>query len=73
MAVKNAKCSQLFALLVEKNVRFLSNLLVKNQSIAVSALYPLHVATGKLFIIKKNPPGLKRLGGFFLFLGSIVL
>jgi hypothetical protein len=39
MAVKNAKCSQLFALLVGKIRWFLSNRLAKSLSIAVSVLY----------------------------------
>ena len=43
MAVKNAKCSHLFALLVEKKRWFLSNSLVTNRFIAVSVLYPNHV------------------------------
>ena len=65
MAVKNVKCSQLFVLLVEKNVLFLFNHLVTNLYIAVSALYPQHVATGKSFIVK-NFPGLLGLGSFFV-------
>ena len=36
MAVKNAKCFQLFALLAEKTQLFLSNRLVKNLFIAAS-------------------------------------
>jgi len=58
MAAKSAKCSQLSALLAEKNVRFLSNRLVTNLSIVASALYPLHAAIGKSFIVE-NFPGLR--------------
>jgi hypothetical protein len=47
MAVKSAKCSQLFALLAEKIRLFLSNHLVTNLYIAASALYLPHVTTGK--------------------------
>jgi hypothetical protein len=64
MAVKNAKCFQLFALLAEKIRLFLSNLLVKNLYIA-SVLYPQHVATGKSFIVETFP-GLRAWEGFFV-------
>jgi len=47
MAVKNAKCSQLFALLVEKTQLFLSNRLVTNLYIAASAFNPAHVTITK--------------------------
>jgi hypothetical protein len=68
MAVKNAKCSQLFVLLVEKNAQFLSNHLVTNLCIAASALFPQHVATGKSLILE-TLPGFKSLGGFLFILG----
>ena len=64
MAVKNAKCSQLFALLAEKIRWFLFNHLVKNRSIA-SVLYPLHVATGKSLIVETFM-GLRGWEGFCL-------
>jgi hypothetical protein len=48
MLVKNAKCSQLFALLVEKKLLFLFNLLVTNLYIAASASNPVLVTTTKL-------------------------
>jgi hypothetical protein len=63
MAVKNAKCSQLFALLAEKIRWFLSNRLVTKLSIA-SALYPQHVATGKSLIVEIFL-GLTAWEGFF--------
>jgi uncharacterized membrane protein len=47
MAVKNAKCFQLFALLAEKIQRFLSNRLVKNLYIAASVFNSANVITGK--------------------------
>jgi len=53
--VNNAKCSQLFALLAEKKLRFLSNLLVTNLSIAASAINPAHAATGKSLIVETFP------------------
>ena len=53
--VNNVKCSQLFALLVEKKLRFLSNLLATNLFIAVSATNPVHVATGKSLILETLP------------------
>ena len=62
--VNNAKCSQLFALLAVKKQRFLSNLLATNLYIAVSAINPVHVATGKS-LYSRNLLGLKCLGGFF--------
>jgi hypothetical protein len=71
MAVKNAKCSQLFALLTEKIRLFLSNRLVKNLFIAASVLYPQHVTTGKSFIIETFP-GLRAWEGFLLLLGEKV-
>ena len=40
-----AKCSQLFALLVEKKPRFLSNRLRIDLFIAANAMYPRHVIT----------------------------
>jgi hypothetical protein len=55
MLVKNAKCSQLFALLAEKKQRFLSNLLVTNLYIAASAFSPANVITGRSFIVKTFP------------------
>ena len=61
MAVKNARCSQLFALLTEKIRWFLSNCLVKNLYIAASALYP----RSKSLRIETFP-GLMSLGGFFV-------
>jgi hypothetical protein len=65
MVVKNAKCSQLFALLAEKIRWFHSNRLVKSQSIVASVLYPLHATTGKSFIVEAFP-SLKAWEGFFL-------
>ena len=67
MVVKNAKCSQLFVLLVEKIRWFLSNHLVKNLSIVASVLYHLHVTTGKSLSYSRNLLGLKCLGRFFLY------
>ena len=64
MAVKNAKCSQLFVLLVEKKLLSLSDRLVTNRFIAASVLFPLHVATGKLLIVETFP-SLRSLGRFF--------
>ena len=63
MAVKNAKCSQLFALHAEKIRWFLSNRLAKNLSIAASVLYLQHVTTGKSLIVKTFP-GLTAWEGF---------
>src|SRR5665648_907549 len=71
MAVKNAKCSQLFALLVEKKRWFLFNRLVTNLYIAASALYPSHVTTGKSLIVnRRNLPEFKSLGGFWCYRGD---
>jgi len=67
MAIKNAKCSQLFALLAEKIRWFLSNRLVTNLSIA-SVLYPQHVTSGNSFMVETFL-GLS-LGGFSLCLGG---
>jgi uncharacterized membrane protein len=64
MAVKNAKCSQLFALLAGKILLFLSNLLVTNLFIAASVLYHLHVTTGKSLIVETFPD-LRAWEGFF--------
>ena len=47
MDVKNAKCSQLFALLAERKLLFLSNRLVTNLYIAVSAFNLAHATTIK--------------------------
>ena len=66
--VNNAKCSQLFALLAEKKLRFLSNHLVTNLSIAASAINPAHVATGKSLIVETFP-GLSAWEGFFFLEG----
>ena len=66
MLVNNVKCSQLFALLVEKKLRFLSNLLVTNLFIAVSAINHVHVATGKSFLVEPLL-GLSAWEGFFIF------
>ena len=64
MAVKNAKWSQLFALLVEKKLLFLSNHLATNLFIAASAFNPAHVATGKSLIVETFL-GLRVWEGFF--------
>ncbi|EGW36557.1 nucleoside diphosphate kinase [Desulfosporosinus sp. OT] len=50
MVVNNAKCSQPSVLPVEKKQLFLSNLLVTNQYIAVSAINHVHAAIGKSLI-----------------------
>ena len=63
MLVNNAKCSQQFALLAAKKLLFLSNLLVTNQYIAVSAINHAHVAIGKSMILKPSKP--YGLEGFF--------
>ena len=73
MAVKNAKCSQLFALLVEKKLLFLSNRLATNLYIAASVLYPANVTTGKSLIVETFPGSRASLGGFFLLPGEKVL
>ena len=62
--VNNVKCSQLFALLAEKKLRFLSDLQATNLYIAVSAINPAHVATGKSFIAETFP-SLNAWEGFF--------
>jgi hypothetical protein len=66
--VNNAKCSQLFALLVEKKLQFLSNHLVTNLFIAASAINPAHVATGKSLIVETFL-GLSAWEGFFFLEG----
>ena len=53
--VDHAIGSQLFALLAEKILLFLSNRLVKNLFIAESVLYPNHVTTGKSLIVETFP------------------
>ena len=63
MAIKNAKCSQLFALLAEKIRWFLSNRLVTNLYTAASVMYPSHVTTIKLLIVETFP-GSKSLRRF---------
>ena len=69
MAVKNARCSQLFALLAEKIRLFLSNLLVKNLSIAASVLFPKHVPAIRSFNLETFP-GLRVWEGFLLLTGE---
>src|SRR5665648_188275 len=69
MAVKNAKCSLLFALLVEKKRWFLFNRLVTNLYIAASALYPNHVTTGKSLIVEPFP-SLRAWEGFWCYRGD---
>jgi hypothetical protein len=71
MAVKNAKCSQLFALLAEKIRLFLSNRLVKSLFIAESVLYPNHVTTGKSLTVETFV-GLRTWEGFLFMLGKKV-
>ena len=71
MAVKNAKCSQLFALLAEKKLLFLSNRLRIDLFIAASVLYLQHVATGKSLLVETFP-GLRAWEGFLLLLGEKV-
>jgi hypothetical protein len=73
MAVKNAKCSQLFVLLAEKIRLFLSNRLVTNLFIAASVLYSANVITGKSLIVETFPSSRASLGRFFLLLGEKVL
>ena len=65
MAVRNAKCFQLFVLLAEKTQLFLSNRLVTNLCIAASVLYPNHVTTGKSLIVETFV-GLSAWEGFFV-------
>ena len=64
-AVNNVKCSQLFALLVEKKRWFLSNRLAKNLFIAASVFNPANVTTGKSLKVKTFP-GLSAWEGFLL-------
>jgi hypothetical protein len=66
MLVKNAKCSQLFALLVEKKQLFLSNHLATNLYIAASAFNPAHVTITKLFIVEAFPSLIAWEGFFFI-------
>ena len=72
MAVRNAKCFQLFALLAEKTQLFLSNRLAKSLSIAASVLYPQHVTTGKSFIVETFP-GLRAWEGFLFVIEWVLL
>ena len=64
MVIKNAKCSQLFALFAEKKRLFLSNRLVKKRSIE-SVLSPPYLATGKSLIVETYP-GLRAWEVFLL-------
>ena len=64
MAVKNAKCFQLFARLVEKIQWFLSNHRVKSLFIAVSALCHLRVTTINSIIVETFL-GFRAWEGFF--------
>ena len=71
MSVKNVICSPLFVLLAEKTPRFLSNRLVTNQFIAVSAMYPQHVTTFKSFNVETFL-GFRAWEGFLLLAGEKV-
>ena len=55
MVIKNAKCSQLFTILEENNVRFLSDRLVTNQFIAASVMSLDHVTTIKSLFVETFP------------------
>ena len=66
MTVKNAKCSQLFVLLVEKKPRFLSNRLRIDPFIAANAMYHRHVTLIKLFIVETFLGVNSPLGRFFV-------
>jgi len=72
MPVKNAKCSLLFVLHVEKRPQYLSNRLRIDLFIAENAMYHQHVTTIKTFIyIKQKPfPGLIAGEGFLATLGG---
>jgi len=65
--VNNVRCSQLFVLLVEKKQLYLSNHLVTNQCIAVTATSLVHATIGKLLIVKTFP-SFKCVGRFFSFI-----
>ncbi|SPF37447.1 conserved hypothetical protein [Candidatus Desulfosporosinus infrequens] len=64
--VNHVKCSLLFVLLVEKRPLYLSNLLVTNQCIAVTATNPVHVVIGNILDSKTFP-------GFYAWKGFLFL